>query len=67
MTTIKAYPRHLQQCGYCLVPGGAIWFRQHGFDWRDFVKNGIDIELLRATGDAMAYRVIAKAEAENTK
>lgn len=28
-----------------------IWFEEHDLDWRDFVRNGIDVEDLRATGD----------------
>lgn len=49
--------------------GGARYFcRQHDIDWTSFLENGIDAEVLEATGDAMALRLTAfareRAEAE---
>ena len=43
--------------------GARPWFRRHGLDWQDFLKDGLDAEILVATGDALALRVIAIAEA----
>ncbi|MCA0871385.1 hypothetical protein LCL97_11155 [Seohaeicola saemankumensis] len=43
--------------------GARPWFRRHGLDWRAFLREGLDAEVLRATGDALALRVIAIAEA----
>jgi hypothetical protein len=46
---------------YCLA-GARIWFRRQGFDWPDFLDNGLDAERLRATGDALTVPVIRAAE-----
>lgn len=35
-----------------------------GIDWPHFLKFGIDAEALRALGNAMAERAIARAEGE---
>ena len=43
--------------------GARPWFRRHGLDWQDFLANGLDAETLVQTGDALALRVIAIAEA----
>jgi len=34
-----------------ICPRQRFFFERHGLDWRDFVKNGIELEKLRATGD----------------
>lgn len=49
--------------GYC-VPGMEQFFADHKLDFKDFVRNGIDAEVLLATGDAMAEMVVAKAREE---
>ena len=36
-------------CGIC--PRARLWFNEHGLDWRGFVRNGIELEALEATGD----------------
>lgn len=41
--------RDFREIGVC--PKSRYWFEKHGLDWRDFVKNGISLETLRATGD----------------
>ncbi|MHA3913839.1 thioredoxin domain-containing protein [Halovulum sp. GXIMD14793] len=41
--------KDFRACGVC--PDAANWFRAVGLDWRDFVRNGIEAEELRATGD----------------
>ncbi|SFJ20650.1 hypothetical protein [Albimonas pacifica] len=42
--------------------GARPWFRRHGLDWQAFLAEGLPSEVLAATGDAMALRVIAEAE-----
>lgn len=37
------------------------WFARVGLDWRDFVRNGIDVEALRRPGDHLD--LIARLEA----
>lgn len=45
-----------------MCSGGARkWFERQGFDWADFLKNGIDAERFIATGDAMALQVVEVA------
>lgn len=46
--------------GYC-GPGARRWFTQYGFNWTDFVQNGLASSVLAATGDALALKVIAHA------
>ena len=43
--------------------GARPWFRRHGLDWQGFLREGLDAEVLAATGDALARRVIAIAAA----
>ena len=42
--------------------GARPWFRRHGLDWQAFLADGLRAEVLAATGDALAFRVIAEAE-----
>ena len=51
----------LRTARYCLA-GVRPWFRRHGFDWQDFLSQGIDASRLRATGDALVDPVIGQAE-----
>ncbi len=41
--------------------GARPWFRRHGLDWQAFLVEGLPAEVLAATGDALALRVIAEA------
>lgn len=41
--------------------GTRAFFKRHGLEWSDFVKNGIDSEVLENTGDAMAIRLVEVA------
>lgn len=34
-----------------ICPRSKFWFERHGLDWRGFVKNGIDVQQLKDTGD----------------
>ena len=43
--------------GYCMA-GCRRWAAAQGFDWVEFVREGIDAERLLATGDAMAEAVV---------
>ena len=52
---------HVRQAKMC-SSGAREFFARHGLDWQDFLKNGIDAEMLRATGDAMALQVVKVAE-----
>lgn len=47
MTTVRI--ADFRSAGIC--PDAKFWFKDHGLNWKDFVRNGIDIEDLKATGD----------------
>lgn len=51
----------MRRAGYC-ASGIRGWFEQHDLDFRDFLKNGIDIETIREIGDGHATRFIALVE-----
>jgi len=60
MQHLRSVPGVRQAPGYC-VPGARKWFAQHGLDFRAFARDGIDAELLLATGDALAQRLVEHA------
>lgn len=43
--------------GYCHAQARAF-FARHGLDWLDFVRNGIDAQILLDTGDALAIYLV---------
>jgi len=43
------------------VAGIRRWFAANGLDFRDFMKNGIESDVLLATGDALAVAVVEDA------
>ena len=47
--------------GLC-VNGTRVWFARHDLDFRAFLREGCDADILLATGDAMAQRVVAHAQ-----
>jgi hypothetical protein len=46
---------------YVLARNAGI-FLSKGWDFQDFLKNGIDVEIVKACDDAMAQQVIKVAE-----
>ena len=66
MTTVRV--EHLRGvAGFSTRPGfchrvARQWFAAHGFDWSDFLKEGIDSAALIATGDPMARALVQHAE-----
>lgn len=58
--------RHARKAGYCLSPGVRVFLTRHGLDYRQFVRGGLPADVLLATGDAMAQRVVAIAREEET-
>jgi len=57
---LRTVPGFGRKPGYCSSKS-RVWFERHGFCWSDFLKNGIDAELLLATQDALAERLVAWA------
>jgi len=43
--------------GYCHSQSRAF-FKRHDLDWLDFVRNGIDADVLLKTGDALAVYLV---------
>ena len=41
--------------------GARAFFLRHGFDWQDFLKNGIPASKILATGDYLAKCVVEVA------
>lgn len=56
----------LRAARYCLA-GARPWFRRHGFDWQDFLDEGVEAERLEATGDTLVARVVRAAEAREAQ
>lgn len=51
---------HVRAAGLC-VHGTRGWFARHGLDFKAFLRDGIAADVLLATGDAMAMRVVEHA------
>lgn len=47
--------------GYC-VDGSRRWFEAQQLDFRDFIRNGIDVETVRPIDDPIVRRCIQIAE-----
>jgi hypothetical protein len=54
--------RDVKAAGYCIIPGLKTWAEQHGYDFKEIVKNGIPAEDVETMDDAFAKRVLAKAK-----
>ncbi len=63
MSQITVTMRHIRAVALC-AGGTREWFSRQGFDWADFITNGIPIEEMEATGDPLALRVTAFARKE---
>ena len=61
MAHLRTVPGHSARPGYC-ARGGRAWFQRHGLDWVDFLRHGIDADILRATGDGLALSRVEHAE-----
>lgn len=55
--------KHVRAAGLC-SRGAKTFCENLGFDWLDFVENGVDVALLEGVDDAMLASVIAIAEKE---
>lgn len=60
---ITVFVRHIRAAKLC-AGGTRDWFSRQGFDWADFIANGIPIEKMEGTGDPLALRVTAQARKE---
>lgn len=53
--------RQLAEMGFC-ASGQRDWCAEHGVDFREFVANGVDIEVMRATDDGLVQRAVQMIE-----
>lgn len=60
----RAVPSFGKKSGYC-ARGMRLWAEQNKLDFKDFLKNGIEIEKLRATNDPLALNIIEYVEKKN--
>lgn len=58
---MRVYIKHARACGYC-ARGMRAFFDKHGLDFAQFLKEGVDAELLLKTGDEMARAAVLQAE-----
>jgi len=56
--------RHIRKAQLC-SDGVRTWWSRQGFDWSDFLDNGISADKLLETGDPMAMRVVEIARNEH--
>lgn len=57
---MKIKMEHIRQARMC-SRGARDFLIRHNLDWSTFLQEGIDEELLIATGDAMALQVVEVA------
>jgi len=58
---MKIYMSDLRKAKMC-ARGSRAFFLSKGWDWQDFLKNGIDLEIVKASKDAMAQQVVESVE-----
>lgn len=51
----------LRRAGHCAV-GIKRWFDAQGLDFKSFLKDGIDDDVLRATGDGQVLNALKQIE-----
>jgi hypothetical protein len=63
---VLVHMRHIREARLC-SSGMRAWFTLHEIDVLDFIRHGIAVERLEATGDHFALKVAAIARAEGAK
>lgn len=58
---MRIYMHHIREAKMC-AKGTRQFFVDRGWDFQNFLKNGIDAEKLIETGDAMALQVVEVAK-----
>lgn len=61
MSDIRVLPVDLPHAGLC-VSAARTWFTAHGLDFRAFLREGVPIDVARATGCPLAERACVAAE-----
>jgi len=55
----------IRASGQCMK-GARNWAKTHDIDWSDFLRNGISIDTLEATDDALVHSIAAQARLRST-
>lgn len=50
----------IRQCRMCMS-GARAFYKRHNLCWQTLLREGTPIELIEATGDAMAHQVVEVA------
>lgn len=61
---LRVHMRHIRAAKIC-ARGARTWFPRQGFDYQDFLANGIPADVLSATGDPLALRAVEQARIES--
>ena len=61
--TVTIEMRHVRAAGMC-SRGARRFFNQHNLDWTTFLSEGLPAEVIEATGDPNAQKVVAIAREE---
>lgn len=62
---MKIYMQDIRRAGLC-AKGARDFFKSHNLDFNDFLKHGIDIQLIENTQDSIALKVVDLVKSENT-
>ena len=54
---MKIYMSDLRKAKMC-ARGSRAFFLSQGWDWQEFLVNGIDLEIVEKSNDAMAQQVV---------
>lgn len=57
MQDLRTIPGLTRRGGFC-APNARAWAARYGLDFRAFVRHGIDADVLLATGDGFAVRLV---------
>lgn len=49
--------KDVRRLSYC-SSGARAWFKRHGLDWADFLRNGIPASKMLATNDALGKGLV---------
>lgn len=63
MTEPRATMAHVREIKFC-AKGGRAFFARYGLDWAAFLRDGIPVSALEATGDGLALRLAQHARKE---
>ncbi len=60
---LRRVPAFGARPGFC-AQGAREWFACYCLDWSAFVRDGIEAEVIEATGDALGLNLVAFARSE---